>query len=151
MKRLILLILLVPFIALGQSTVDVVGSYDGAATSGDSATAFFSSGTIEAARLPATTVYTIASGANALNTALIASTACATVVSPTATGTISTDVVTWTPNADISAVTGYAPVTTGALIIYAYPGTDVVNFKVCNPTSAGITPGAVTLNWRVER
>jgi hypothetical protein len=26
-----------------------------------------------------------------------------------------------------------------------------VNFKVCNNTGTSITPGAITLNWRVVR
>jgi len=99
----------------------------------------------------ATISYTVASGTATLNTAEIASTACATVVTETATGTATTDIITWTPNADIVAVTGYAPVTTGGLAIYPYPSSNNVNFKVCNPTNAAITPGAVTLNWRVIR
>lgn len=97
-----------------------------------------------------TETQTIASGASALGTSAIASGACA-VVSPTATGTATTDVVSWSFNADITAVTGYAPVTTGGLAIYVYPTANTANLKVCNPTSASITPGAVTLNWRVAR
>lgn len=93
----------------------------------------------------------IANGSSALGTSSIASTACATVVTGTATGTLTTDSIQWTPNADISAVTGYAPVTTGALIVYVYPTADTVNFKVCNPTALAIVPGAVTINWRVIR
>jgi hypothetical protein len=98
-----------------------------------------------------TVTYTIASGTSALGTSAIASGACATVVTTTATGTASTDTITWAPNADISGVTGYAPVTTGGLTIYPYPTANNVNFRVCNPTSSSITPGAVTLNWRVIR
>jgi hypothetical protein len=97
-----------------------------------------------------TVTYTIASGAKALDTDAIASTACDTMTA-TATGAASTDAVTWTPNADITAVTGYAPATTGGLSIYMWPTTDTLNIKVCNPTSSSITPGAVTLNWRIVR
>lgn len=95
----------------------------------------------------------IAQGTVALDTDLIASTGCDTSDTGIAeSGVLTTDVILWTPNADISAVTGYAPATTGGLIIYAYPTADAVNFKVCNPTSAGITPGsAVTLNYKVVR
>lgn len=96
-------------------------------------------------------VVEIAAGTAALGTSAISSGACATVVTSSATGVATTDVVSWSPNADISGVTGYAPVTTGALIIYPYPTANNVNFKVCNPTSSSITPGAVTLNWRVNR
>jgi hypothetical protein len=54
-------------------------------------------------------------------------------------------------NADPTGVTGYAPVTTGMLTIIKYPTSGTVNFKVCNLTSSSITPGAITLNWRVTR
>jgi len=99
----------------------------------------------------ATVTQEIASGTAALGTSLIATTACATVVTVSATGTATTDVISWTPNADIVAVTGYVPSTSGGLAIYPYPTTNNVNFKVCNPTASSITPGAVTLNWRVDR
>jgi hypothetical protein len=54
-------------------------------------------------------------------------------------------------NGDPTAVTGYTPLTTGMLTIIAYPTADTVNFKVCNNTASTITPGAITLNWRVVR
>jgi hypothetical protein len=98
-----------------------------------------------------TLAQTIASGTAALGTSAIASGACATVVTVSATGTATTDIIVFTPNADITAVTGYAPATTGGLAVYPYPSADNVNFKACNPTSSSITPGAVTLNWRVAR
>lgn len=93
----------------------------------------------------------IAQGTSALNTALIASAACATVVTTSATGTATTDVVDASFNGDPTGVTGYAPSTGGILVIYAYPSANNVNFKVCNNTAAGITPGAITLNWKVVR
>jgi hypothetical protein len=37
------------------------------------------------------------------------------------------------------------------LTIIKYPTFGNVNFKVCNNTANGITPGHVTLNWRVVR
>lgn len=99
----------------------------------------------------ATIPRTIYSGTKALDTDAIASETCDTLTAVTATGVVSTDIVTFTPNADITAVTGYAPVTAGGLTIYAWPSTDAINIKVCNPTSSSITPGAVTLNLRVTR
>lgn len=94
----------------------------------------------------------VASGTSTMGTSAIASTACATTVTTSATGTLSTDGITWTANADISAVTGYAPVTTGGLAVYAWPTADNVNFKVCNPTSSSITPGsAIVFNFKVSR
>jgi hypothetical protein len=94
---------------------------------------------------------TIASGTAALGTTAIASGACATAVTATATGVATTDIVQASFNGDPTAVTGYTPVTTGMLTILPYPTANNVNFKVCNSTSASITPGAITLNYRVVR
>jgi hypothetical protein len=94
---------------------------------------------------------TIASGTSAMGTSAISSAACATAVTTTATNTATTDVISWGFNGDPTGVTGYAPVTTGALTIFAYPSANNVNFKVCNLTNASVTPGAITLNWRVVR
>lgn len=99
----------------------------------------------------ATLTQTIASGASALGTAAIASAACATVVTATATGTATTDVVSASFNGDPTAVTGYIPSTSGMLTIFVYPTANAANFKVCNNTASSITPGAVTVNWRVTR
>lgn len=94
---------------------------------------------------------TVASGTSALGTGAITSATCASVVTTSATNTATTDVVWWGFNGDPTAVTGYVPATTGMLTIIAYPSANNVNFKVCNNTSASITPGAITLNWRVLR
>lgn len=101
--------------------------------------------------VPANVTLTIASGTKALDTDAIASTACDTLSTTTATGAASTDVLTITPSADITAVTGYAPVTTGGLQIFYWLTTNTINWKICNPTSSSITPGAVTLNYRITR
>lgn len=94
---------------------------------------------------------TIASGATAMGAGAISSATCATVVTATATGTATTDVLTASFNGDPTAVTGYVPLTAGMLTIIAYPTANTANFKVCNNTSSSITPGAITLNWRVVR
>jgi hypothetical protein len=94
---------------------------------------------------------TVASGTSALGTSAIGSGACASAVTTAATGTATTDNVMADFNGDPTAVTGYAPVTTGMLTIIKYPTANNVNFKVCNLTGASITPGAITLNWRVVR
>lgn len=94
---------------------------------------------------------TIASGTSALGTGAIGSAACATAVTTTATNTATTDVISWGFNGDPTGVTGYTPVTSGALTIFAYPSANNVNFKVCNLSTSSITPGAITLNWRVIR
>lgn len=98
-----------------------------------------------------TVTYTIASGTSALGTGAIGSGACATAVTTTATGTATTDAFEWEFNADPTAVTGYSPTANGMLTIIAYPASGSVNFKVCNNTASSITPGAITLNWRVAR
>lgn len=102
-------------------------------------------------RSPSSTTSTIASGATALGTSAISSAACATVVTATATGVAITDTVTASFNGDPTAVTGYIPATAGMLAIFVYPTANTANFKVCNNTASSITPGAITLNWRVVR
>lgn len=95
--------------------------------------------------------YKIASGAKALATSAIGSAACTSAQTDTATGTLTTDAVIASFNGDPTAVTGYVPLTTGMLTIIVYPTADTVNFKVCNNTNSSITPGAITINWRVVR
>lgn len=99
----------------------------------------------------ATIPRTVASGAKALATTAVGSAACSTAQTDTATGTLTTDAIIATFNADPTAVTGYVPLTSGMLTIIAYPTADTANFKVCNNTGSSITPGAVTINWRVVR
>ncbi len=94
---------------------------------------------------------TIASGAKALATSSISSATCSSAQTTSATGTLTTDVVGASFNGDPTGVTGYVPLTTGMLTIIPYPTADTVNFKVCNNTASSITPGAITLNWRVTR
>ena len=93
----------------------------------------------------------VASGTKALATGVINAGACLTDTA-TATGVASTDVVAWNPNADLSAVVGYRPISGDGLAIYPpIPSSNLITFKVCNPTASPITPGAVTLNYRVTR
>lgn len=99
----------------------------------------------------------IAAGTAAMGTAEVASGACATVVTDgtvtagAVANVLTTDVIQATPAADPTGVTGYAVSATGSLYIQAYPTAGHVNFKVCNNTSGGLTPSALTLNWRVTR
>ncbi len=101
--------------------------------------------------LTKTLTATIASGAKALATSAISSATCSAAQTDTATGALTTDAIIATFSSDPTAVTGYVPLTAGMLTIIFYPTADTVNFKVCNNTSNSITPGAVTLNWRVVR
>ena len=98
----------------------------------------------------------VASGTLTLATSAIASGACQAVTagsinSAAAAGVLTTDTVSFTPNGSIKAVTGYTPGTTGGLAVTAYPTSGYVNFDVCNWSASSITPGAVTLNWKVTR
>lgn len=99
----------------------------------------------------ATLTQTVASGTAGLATTAIASGACAVAVPVAATNVVSTDVVIASFNGDPTSVTGYIPSTAGMLTIIAYPTANLANFKVCNNSSSSITPGAITLNWRVVR
>ena len=94
---------------------------------------------------------TIASGATALATSAIASGTCATPQTVSATGVATTDAILASFNANITGVTGYTAATSGTLRVDVYPTINTVNIVVCNATAASITPGAVTLNWRVVR
>jgi hypothetical protein len=98
-----------------------------------------------------TLTQTIASGTASLGTSSIASGTCASVVTATAANVAATDVVMAGFNGDPTSTTGYVPTTAGMLTIIAYPTSGNVNFKVCNNTGAAITPGSVSLNWRVTR
>jgi hypothetical protein len=103
----------------------------------------------------ATTMVRVWHGTAALGTNPIASAACSSETTAAAIGVTPAgahpDVVTVSWNGDPTGVAGYVPATTGALTIFAYPKTDAVGFKVCNYTGASITPGPITLNWRVSR
>ena len=94
---------------------------------------------------------TIEYGTSALGTSAISSGACASVVTTAATNVATTDVINWGFNGDPTGVTGYAASANGMLTIIAYPSSGNVNFKVCNNTAASVTPGAITLNWRIQR
>jgi hypothetical protein len=94
---------------------------------------------------------TVANSTAVLGTSPISSGVCATAVASAGSGIATTDTITWGFNGDPTAVTGYAPTVNGMLTIIVYPTTNNANFKVCNNTSASVTPGAITLNWRVVR
>lgn len=82
----------------------------------------------------------------ALATGAIGSAACTSAQTVAYPGLLTTDVPVASFNGDPTAVTGYVPLTTGMLAIIVYPTANTINVKVCNNTSASITPGAITLN-----
>lgn len=94
---------------------------------------------------------TVFTGTLALATSAIGSAACTSAQTVTAPGVATTDVPLLSFNGDPTAVTGYVPLTSGMLTIIAYPTANTVNVKVCNNTTASITPGAITLNVKVMR
>jgi hypothetical protein len=94
---------------------------------------------------------TVGSGTAALGTSAVASGACASAVTVSSANVVSTDVVSASFNGDPTGVVGYQPSTAGMLTIIPYPGAGNVSFKVCNNTQSSITPGAITLNWKVFR
>lgn len=93
----------------------------------------------------------IASGTQALGTTLIPSATCATTINVSASGVATTDVPKLSFNSDPTSTVGFIPSTSGTLTIFAFPSLNTVNIRVCNYTASGITPGAVTLNWNVQR
>ncbi len=93
----------------------------------------------------------IFSGTKALATGAISSASCTAAQTVAATGTLTTDVIQASFNADPTGVTGYVPLTAGMLTIIIYPTADTINIKVCNNTTGSITPGAITLNLRIDR
>ena len=131
-----------PTLGAATATSLTATTINGITTTGSGTVAFGTGGTV---------TYTIASGTAALGTAVIASAGCALAVTVAATGVLTTDVVTLGFNGDPTAVVGYTPAVTGMLTIIPYPTAGNVNFKVCNTTGSSITPGAITLNWRVVR
>lgn len=87
----------------------------------------------------------VASGTRALATGAIGAGACSTTDSNiTATGAVSTDRVQFSPNADPG-------LNAGLLAYSAWAGSNVISFRVCNPSAGSITPGAVSMNWAVTR
>ena len=93
----------------------------------------------------------VASGQQALPTTAISGNSCLALSPVAATGVTTSDVISVGFSEDPTVVTGYGPGATDGLAIYAYPTAGNVNFKVCNLTSSAITPGALTVNWRVSR
>jgi hypothetical protein len=95
---------------------------------------------------------TIASGTSPLGTTSIPSGGCAATVTGSATGAASTDSLIINDNAsDLSGVRGYGVNANGNLTIYRRITPGRVNFTVCNSTRSTITPGMLTLQWKVVR
>ena len=96
-------------------------------------------------------VQLISGGTAALGTAAIPQGACAPPVTSSASGVAVNDTIIYNTNTDPTKVTGYAPSASGSLYIWAFPAANNVSFVVCNPSSSAITPGPLSLNWKVMR
>jgi parallel beta-helix repeat protein len=149
-----------PITSSGGATPNISATYQGngakvQASTGSTTTndcvKFDANGnTIDAGAACGTTL-TIASGTASLGTGAISSGTCATTVTVAGTGIATTDDIIADFNASPLAVTGYTPSANGMLAIIKWPTSGNVNFAVCNNTGSSITPGAITLNWRVVR
>jgi hypothetical protein len=120
-------------------------------TAGDPVVTMYDGTFLRLVSSPGFATRTIASGTLALATAAIGSAACGTVQTATATGALATDAMLVTFSANVTGVTGYTPATTGSLRVDTYLTANVFNLVVCNATLNPITPGAVSVNWRVVR
>ena len=125
----------------------------GTATAAQIPTALSNTTSVNGTTIPAsvTLTQTICSGTIALGTTAIASGAAATTVTATCTGLATTDNIELDFNASPLAVTGYVPSTSGMLTIVKWPTANTINVAVVNNTGSSITPGAITLNYRVVR
>ena len=130
--------------AYGQSS-------DGTGTNGNVAKYDASGGVTDGGVAASAITQTICSGTLSLGTSLIASGAAATTVTATCTGLASTDNISLDFNGSPLAVTGYVPSASGILTIIKWPSTNTINAAVVNNTGSGVTPGAITLNYRVTR
>lgn len=94
---------------------------------------------------------TVCSGTITLGTTAIASGAKSTLSTTTCTGLLTSDNIKLDFSSDPSAVTGYAPSASGMLTLVSFPTANTINLYQYNNTGASITPGAMTLNYRVTR
>jgi len=94
----------------------------------------------------------VGSGSQALLTTAVNTGACDTSPQTVAVaGLLTTDTIVTSFNADVSSVLGYTPSTTGSIRVETYPTSGTLNIKRCNSSPANITPGSVTLNYRIVR
>jgi len=124
------------------------GSSSGVTTLHAAATA---SGDLTLPAATATLTYTLCSGSVALGTSAISSGAAATTVTQSCTGLATTDTIELSFNGSPLGVTGYVPSASGGLFVYSWPSSDTINISAVNNTAGSITPGAITLNYRVVR
>jgi hypothetical protein len=95
---------------------------------------------------------TVASGQTALPTAALAANSCsAASITAAAGGAASTDAIEIAYASDPTGITGYGAGTNGGISIRFWLTANTFNLKLCNETGSSITPGPLSLNWRVVR
>lgn len=92
----------------------------------------------------------VADSTATIGTTAIPANSCSSASTITMNGAATTQTVKFTPTADLSTTTGWSPGSGGQLYIQAIVSpSSTVSYKVCNPTSSSITPGAST-TWNVS-
>jgi hypothetical protein len=109
-----------------------------------------SAGTWTASATGGGTTSTICSGSFALSTALIAAGG-DYLNTQACTGLLSTDTITLDFNLDPTSTVGFIPGSGAILSLYKFPTAGTINVYQVNNTASSITPGAVTVNYRVYR
>ena len=100
----------------------------------------------------ATISQTVAAGQTPMPTIAVPANSCSTsATTAAATNVLSTDAVEVTYKTDPTGIVCYGGGTSGGITIRPWPTPNNMNFKLCNETASSITPGAVTVNWRVVR
>jgi len=113
--------------------------------------------TVPTAAGAATFTQTIGSGTQALGTTLIASGAASAIISTAVAGVLATDNLLADFNLDPilsgspPGVVGYTPSAAGMLTIIKFCTAGHINFYQYNNTGNAISPGAMTLNYRIVR
>lgn len=82
-------------------------------------------------------------------TAIPAGLPCAGPYTISMPGTTTLMTIKITPSTDISGVTGWGPVGGGGLYFVQWPTADTMNYKICNASTASITPSSST-TWNVS-
>lgn len=93
----------------------------------------------------------VASGQTAMATSSVSANTCTSGTTASATNALTTDSAELTYASDPTGVTGYGAGTSGGITIRTWLTANTINFKECNETGSSITPGALSLNWRIIR
>jgi hypothetical protein len=129
--------------SLNGSSVLANGTTATTQTSGDS-TAKVATDAFVAAALGAS----VTDSTTTVGTTAISANSCTSATTVTMAGVTTSMTFAFTPTADLSAVTGWGA--GGATLFFdAWPSANTLNYKVCNNSSAGITPGSST-TWNVS-